>query len=316
MNRHKQIGLFAVVVLIALLILMHGAKKEPIAIVNAHESVEGIAEIVKLQNTMEMLGMERTVLHGIPKSLLYFEGEGIALSGAEENNAAIVKAVAEYPDQFSYFCTLDPNDPLRLEALDDCVEAGAIGVKLYNGYSYAHLVPIDDPKLNEFYAAVQDQALILMLPVNTEAYEAELRNVLTLQPDLKLICAHFCLSSKNLNRLTVLMTDFPNLYIDTSFGNVEFALEGFQTLSENREAFRDFFETFQDRILFATDAVVTSYEGKTVEWLNALYGDYISMFTQDAFTLQIDPEISIQGLELPYSIQKKLFSQNWTSLTK
>lgn len=316
LKQYAPAALVAVFVLGLVLALPRVLNPEQPVIVNAHESVEGVAEIVKLQNTMEILGIERTVLHGIPKDLLYFEGEGIDLAGAEENNAAIVKAVAEYPDQFSYFCTLDPNDPLRLNELEDCVEDGAIGVKLYNGYSYAHITPIDDAKLNEFYAAVQGKGLILMLPVNTEAYEAELRNVLTLQPELKLICSHFCLSSKNLDRLTALMTDFPNLYIDTSFGNIEFALEGFQTLSENREEYRTFFESFQDRILFATDAVVTSYEDKTVEWLNALYGDYVSIFTENTFTLQSDSSVTLEGLDLSRSIQEKIFNQNWSSLTK
>lgn len=315
-KRYESIALIAIFVLGLVLILAQVLKQERPMIVNAHESVESIAEIVKLQNTMETLGIEHTVLHGIPKDLLYFEGEGIDLSDAAENNAAIVKAVSEYPEQFSYFCTLDPNDPFRLDELEKCKEKGAIGVKLYNGYSYAHLTAIDDAKLNEFYAAVQESGLVLMLPVNTETYEAELRNVLTLYPEMKTICAHFCLASKDLNRLTKLMSDFPNLYVDTSFGNMEFALDGFQTISKNQNEFEDFFETFQDRILFATDAVLTSYEDKTLEWLNVLYKDYISILTEGNFNLESDASISLQGLDLSQSIQKKIFNQNWKSLTK
>ncbi len=276
--------------------------RRPLAIVNAHESVESVADIVKLQATMAELGIEHTVLHGIPKDLLYFEGDAVDLSEVEENNEAIRQAVAEYPDQFSYFCTLDPNDPLRVDEVETCLEDGAMGVKLYNGYSYAHEVPLDDAKLNEFYTLLEEKDLLLMLPVNTSEYEDELRNVLTLHPDLTVICPHFCLSSKNLPRLTALMEEFPNLYTDTSFGHIDFAAEGFETIRANAEEYKTFLETFQDRVLFATDAVVTSYEDKTTEWLTDLYGDYITLFEED--------------LDLSDSIQRKIFYKNWMGLTK
>lgn len=305
-----------VLVLLAAVLVVPRWLNAEIPIVNVHESVESVAEIVKLQTTMSVLGMEKTVLHGIPKDLLYFEGEGIDLSDVDENNEAIKKAVQEYPDQFSYFCAVDPSDPLRNNVVEDCVADGATGVKLYNGYSYAHQTPIDDAKLNDFYTLLAEKGLLLMLPVNTSEYETELRNMLTLNPDLTVICPHFCLSSKDLTRLSALMTEFPNLYTDTSFGHIDFAKEGFQTLSDNRDDYVEFFESFQDRILFGTDAVVTSYEEKTVEWLNALYGDYIAMLTQSDVVLATDPSLSIQGLDLSYAIQKKVFYQNWMELTK
>jgi predicted TIM-barrel fold metal-dependent hydrolase len=271
-------------------------------IVDVHESVESVAEIVKLQESMATLGITHVVLQSIPADLLYFEGDSVDLSEVEENNAALKAAVEEYPDQFSYFCSLDPNDPLRTEDVENCIADGASGVKLYNGYSYAHQTPLDDAKLNEFYALLAEKDFPLMLPVNTTEYEGELRNVLTLNPDLTVICPHFCLSSKDLPRLTALMTDFPSLYVDTSFGNEDFANEGFETIRANKEAYQTFFDTFQDRILFGTDVVVTSYEDKTVEWLNTLYGSYLSLFIDD--------------LGLSESIQEKVFYENWNTLTK
>lgn len=304
------------ILLAAVLLLPRWLNPELLPIVNAHESVESVAEIIKLQTTMSTLGMQKTVLHGIPKDLLYFEGEGIDLSDVDENNEAIKKAVQEFPEQFAYFCAIDPSDPLRNAAVEDCVADGAVGVKLYNGYSYAHQTAIDDAKLNDFYALLSEKGLLLMLPVNTSEYETELRNMLTLNTDLTVICPHFCLSSKDLIRLSALMTEFPNLYVDTSFGHIDFAKEGFRTISDNRDDYVDFFENFQDRILFGTDAVVTSYEEKTVEWLNALYGDYIAMLTESDVVLASDSERSLQGLDLPLSIQRKVFYQNWMDLTQ
>ncbi|MFA6023851.1 MAG: amidohydrolase family protein [Candidatus Gracilibacteria bacterium] len=282
-----------------LILLFVAVQPQKMAVVNAHESIEGAAELEVLKNTMAKLGIEHTVLQGIPKGLLYFT-DGVAnLSEVEENNALLAEAVRENPEQFSYFCTIDPNDPLRLETLEACNEAS--GVKLYNGYSYAHTVPLDDYKLNTFYARLTELELPLMLPVSTNEYEAELRNMLTLNPELTVICPHFCLSSKNLPRLRALMEDFPNLYIDTSFGHIDFAQEGFKTLLENKEAYRAFFEEFQDRIVFGTDAVLSSYEGKDEEWVTDLYKDYLS---------------TLRDLDLTPSVQRKILSGNWNSLTR
>lgn len=282
-------------------------------VVNAHESVESVAEIVKLQNTMQQKGVSHTILHAIPKDLLYFAGEVSSLGEVEENNEALIRVLEAHPNEFSYFCTLDPLDPLRLDEAKACIQSGARGVKLYNGYSYAHVLPLDEARLTELYSYLEAENLPLMLPVNTEEYEAELRNLLTLHPDLTVICPHFCLSSKNLERVTSLLNDFPNLYVDTSFGHVDFVLDGFNTISERQTEYQDFFYEFQDRILFATDNVLTSYEEKTIEWMNQLYADYFALLTEEEFQAQLDGN-SYQGLNLPYSIQRKVFYQNTTDL--
>ncbi len=261
---------------------------------------------------MGAVGMTGVILQGIPEDLIDFGAEEADLSAVEENNAALKQVLEAYPEQFSYFCSIDPNDADRLRVLEECLKNGAIGVKLYNGYTYAHELSIDDAKLSDFYTTLADRQALLMLPVNTSYYESELRNVLTLNPDLTVICPHFCLSSKDLPRLGALMNDFPNLYIDTSFGSLDFVKEGFKTISENRENFQAFFDTYQDRILFGTDTVLTSYENKTMDWLAELYGDYMALLSEEEFDSEL-LQASYTGLELSQSILRKVFYKNWYS---
>ncbi len=281
-------------------------------IVNVHESVESVAEIIKLQKVMGVLGMTNVILQGIPEDLIDFGSEEADLSAVEENNAELKQVFEAYPEQFSYFCSIDPNDADRLNVLEECLNNGAIGVKLYNGYTYAHELSIDDAKLSDFYSTLADRQALLMLPVNTSYYELELRNMLTLNPNLTVICPHFCLSSKDLTRLGALLSDFPNLYVDTSFGSLDFVKEGFETISENRENYKTFFNTYQDRILFGTDTVLTSYENKSMDWLTELYGDYLALFSEAEFDSEL-LQASYTGLELPQSILRKVFYKNWYS---
>lgn len=311
---YKNLILILLPVLVVVLLVL--SKPGPMQIVNVHESIESKAEVVKLQEVMKNLGIEQIVLQAIPEDLVKFDGTTLDLGGVAENNAALSEAVKTYPDQFSFFCSIDPNDLLRNDQLEDCLSAGAIGVKLYNGYSYGHQTPIDDAKLSSFYALLAEKDAILMLPVNTEKYENELKNLLTLNPDLTVICPHFCLSSKNLGRLTELMTSFPNLYVDTSFGNIDFVEDGFKIISENHDEYETFFTAFQDRILFGTDAVITSYEGKDIEWTTKLYSDYLSILQDGDFESALLSGTSYKGLQLSDSIQRKVFSENWRTLIK
>ncbi len=311
--KYERLALLLLPVLIVVKIVF--SEPATIPIVNVHESVESVADVVRLQEAMKSLGIVETVLQAIPADLVTFNGKDLDLGGVEENNAALEQVELAYPEEFSYFCSIDPNDPLRIDKFEDCLTAGAKGVKLYNGYSYAHLTPIDDAKLNEFYSLLAEKGALLMLPVNTAKYEEELKNLLTLHPDLTVICSHFCLSSKDLDRLTALMNEFPNLYVDTSFGSIDFVEEGFQTISDNHDAYVAFFDTFQDRILFGTDVVITSYEDKSTEWITQLYSDYLSILQDGEFASAFPTSSAVYtGLELPTTIQNKVLYKNWNNL--
>lgn len=290
-------------------------------IINVHESIEKMSDVANLQLVMNGLNIRTTVLHAIPEGFLYYKGDEVALSSVDSSNSLVEQIAAQTPGQntFDFFCTLDPLDLNRTQTLQDCLDAGALGLKLYNGYSYSHVLPLDDSRLTELYAKLEDQNAMLMLPVNAGEYQAELENVLTLHPDLTVICPHYCLSSKSLNRLSDLLDAYPNLYVDTSFGSTDFAMEGFKTMSGNSEAYKEFFGKFQDRILFATDNVVTSYEDKDGAFLRNLYQDYIWMFSEDEFNSLLDDNVAdgvtvYTGLNLPYATLQKVFWKNWTDL--
>lgn len=292
-------------------------------IVNVHESIENIQDVVGLQNVMQALNIKTTVLHAIPAGLLYYKGNDVSLSDVDANNQVVeqIHAQTSGQDDFDFFCTVDPLDVNRTQTLQDCLERGALGLKLYNGYSYTHVLPLDDPKLADLYTMLEDNSSLLMLPVNAGEYKDELENVLNLHPTLPVICPHYCLSSKSLNRLSELLDAHSNLYVDTSFGSTAFAMDGFKTISDNIDVYKDFFDKYQDRILFATDNVITGYEDKNAGYLKALYQDYISILAADEFTSSLDDNTEdgitvYTGLALPYTELQKVFWKNWSDLVQ
>lgn len=274
-----------------------------------HESIESMSNVLTLQETMQSLNIKKVTLQGIPKDILYFtDSNDLSLSDAANNNQLIqqVTAQTQTQDTFGFFCTIDPLDAERVNKMKDCLMQGAGGVKLYNGYSYAHVIPVDDPRLSELYQSLSDADGVLMLALNSGEYQGELENVLSLNPDLKVICPHYCLASQSLDRLTDLMNRFPNLYVDTSFGQASLAKTGFETISQNHDAFESFFTTFQDRILFGTDNVLTTYEDKDQVFLTDLYQNYIAILSEGT--------ADYTGLNLPYPLLRKVLWQNAADL--
>jgi hypothetical protein len=283
--------------------------------INVHESIETLEDLSKLQAAMANLEFSKTILHGIPEGLLSYDPtEGPDLNAFEENHNELKEISATFPDEFDFFCALDPTQKDVFSQMESCLEAGAIGFKMYIGNSYSHSLPLDHPSFTPVFTQIETLHLPLMLPVNTDRYAQEFENMMNTHPNLILICPHYCLSLDNLNKLSSWMDAYPNLYTDTSFGYIDFVREGMETISTNQEEFKMFFESYQDRILFATNTVITEFQGKDADWLTRLYSDYLSILTEDDFESEVDTGVIYSGLSLPYIIQRKVFLKNWESL--
>ncbi len=305
--------LFGLTILIILVVALLASPK----IINSHESIEQLSDIAKLREVMKQNGIRKTVIHGIPMGFLHFkEGQKLDLANTTDNHAVILEAIQAYPEQFEFVCSIDPQQADRLDQLTACTDSGAVGAKIYLGYTYSHQARLDDPRFMPLYEAMATQGLLLILPVNTAEYQQELENILIVNPTLKVLVPHYALSSKSLDRLTGLLDSYPNLYVDTSFGHIDFAKDGFQTISNNHEAFHEFYVTYADRILFGTNNVMTTYEDKEAVWFSALTDDYLSFLREKEFVSAIDPAVTYQGLDLPMSVLKKVLWKNWELLTQ
>ena len=300
--------------LLASLVLLTACQSST-PVINFHESVEQMSDVSKLLSVMEAKGIETTVLQGIPSDLLqYTEGEKVDLSGVVANHALLAEAT-KGANNLKWVCAINPNQSDWASILDACLEGGAVGVKTYLGYSYGHEAFLDDPSFKDFYDRLEQEGLFLVMPVNLSLYRSEFENVLSLHPNLQVIAPHYALSLGDLKTLREVMDAHPMLSLDTSFGHLDYVKTGFDLMTQNHEDIRQFMMDYQDRILFGTDNVMTTYEDKEAAWFEALYADYLGFFTEsEKFTSQLDPQKEYQGLDLPKSVQKKVLFQNAKAL--
>ena len=283
-------------------------------IINGQESIGSAYEVSKLLNTMNATNVEKTVLVGSPEQILNYQGQE-GFSNVDANNDEIVSIANKYDKRFYAFCAVDPDDPQKLTKLQDCLADGGDGIKLYTGHSHFYTDPLDDEKMLEIYEYAQDENVPVIMHVNIAYYLDEFENVMTLYPDMKVVCSHFCLSSKNIPQLTELLENYENLFVDIGFGYKAYLIEGLERISENIDVYKELFAYYGDRFVFGTTAVASSDSEKTEECLTEIYQAYRNLLEREVYTTTyIEGELN--GLALPDETLKKVYFQNWEEFMK
>ena len=296
-------------------------------IINAHEHVQSEENIPMLRKAMEDCQVEKMVMLGTSDFTFFLDPE-YGFTGYDENNETIVEISHEYPDVFAALVTMDPRDEEKLEKLKKYINAGAAGVKLYNGhgsfYDMFFNMPLDDPGMMEVYEYCEQGGIPILHHINTGRFLTEMEHVLQEFPDLVQVVPHFMLSSSNLSRLTRLMREYPQLYTDISFGHPDFLVAGFGRITNNHLAFREFMKNYQDRITYGTDLVVTTYKAKTRAYIDDVHLAYMDLLEEEEFTLpksiysmmtadarkNIDQDRVFRGLNLDDETLRMIYHDN------
>ena len=252
----------------------------------------------------------------------------------------------------SYSRFLDPGYPrLQADAVARAKQSGAKGMKflktlglyLRENITTGNLVRIDDPRFDPLWEACADldmpvgihvsDPVAFFLPVDrfNERYE-ELNNhpdwsfhgpgfpsnaellaardrVFARHPRTQFIALHVGNFSENLASVSASLDRFPNMSVDIAARIGE--------LGRQPRAARAFFDKYQDRILFGTDAIPHGHDYPQQLFCDELYEIYYRFLeTGDEYFSYAPAPIppqgrwQISGLKLPDSILKKIYYEN------
>ncbi len=255
-------------------------------------------------------------------------------------------------DISSYFRAPERVGIMFAETLGFLAAAGCDGIKMIEGKpdmrKMLPIPPFDSPVFEPYWQKLAQMQMPLLFHVNDpeEFWDAaripdwaaergwyygdgtfidnerqynEIFNILTQNPDLKVIFAHFFFLSAQLERLADLLERFPNICVDLTPG-----IEMYRNFSANIEKTREFFLRYQDRILFGTDIgakallsipqtdiqLAESSERVTVI-RNFLENPGEFQLRPDTGFLFGAPGVSFRGLGLPLSVLEKIYSRNY-----
>lgn len=247
---------------------------------------------------------------------------------------------------------LDPSySRIQVDALAHAKKAGAKGLKLLKALGLflrenitsGELVPVDDPRFDPMWQACADLNLPVGIHVSdpvaffrptdrfNERYE-ELNNhpdwsfhgdefpshlelleardrVIARHPKTQFVALHVGNFAEDLNHVSASLDRFPNLMVDIAARVSE--------LGRQPRAARAFFEKYQDRILFGTDAIPHGHQYPQQVFCDELYEIYFRFLETDDEYFDYAPSRTppqgrwqISGIHLPDSILKKVYYEN------
>jgi len=155
--------------------------------------------------------------------------------------------------------------------------------------------------------------------IHYETQYAQVERVLERHPGLKIIFAHFFFLSGQLERLSSWLDRFPGMMVDVTPGS-----EMYRILSENHEDAQEFFEKYQNRIVYGTDiAARTIMAGHEVpfsreenlrrgELIDKLFTPGLDQIHEPDGVYLIDvPPFRLRGLSLSQAVIDKIYGGNF-----
>lgn len=256
-------------------------------IVNAHEHLESPEEFPAYLDIMEKTGVDRTLFVGSGNATIY-QCKPHGFDGHHERNLALLKGLKQYQDKVSVFPTLNPLDSDNLDRLEQYLDLGARGIKLYHGLASSHsqgpwhTVALHDKRMAPIFERCRALDLPVLFHVNRVSFYEEMLRLLEAQPGLKVSFPHFMVSSKNrhrLDRVAAILDRYPNVYTDCSSGREDHLMPFCESMTRRPHQFRIFFRRYSRRIMWGTDLVITKVKIETmapyVETMMRWYRDIV-----------------------------------------
>lgn len=283
------------------------------AVLDVHEHAETEADVERLLAAMDRLGIQRACVLAASRVTFDHTHTG-GFEGFEANNEVLLRAKVRHPDRLCVFVTLHPGDEGNAERLAEYVARGADGLKLYLGHPGRsgdepfHAMPLDDPRMWPVFEYAEMTDLPVTMHVDLGKYGDELGRLLERYPALRLDLPHFGTSkntAERLERLGALLDTYPNVYSDMSFGHPDIQTMDFETLAATHERMTAFVTAHADRLMFASDLVVT--EKATGDFVESTLRSYMQMLEADRFRFFLRPERPMWGLALSDDVLRAVY---------
>lgn len=285
-------------------------------IIDVHEHLKGEDEAKMLLAEMDRLGIKRSMvmastIYTLTLNPIY------GFEGFKENNESILAVEKQWPDRFATFVTFNPLDEGNLKLVKDYVARGADGVKLYLGHGEKtgkgpfHVMPLDDPRMEPFWAYAEETQLPLVVHINLNKYWDETVRLLEKHPYLRLNIPHFGLhknSDAKLKRMAWLLQRYPNVYTDVSFGFYSFQIEGFEQLARWRSRSREWFASNQDKVLYASDMVLEP--SKDQAHVETTLRSYLQFLEMERWRFFLVPDYTMHGMHLGDDVLERIYQTN------
>lgn len=213
---------------------------------------------------LDQLGLSRAVVLASPHLDVAQVPGG--LSEYRQANEVVLAAAAAHPGRLIPFITVELGN-VDVDYVAGMLDRGACGVKIYQGHRALRKRPLADASHRAVLALLEQRSVPVLLHVNTVRFRDDLVELMAAFPALRVLCAHFCSSRTDLDRLAGIMAEFPTLLFDTSHGGPVHGAAGFANLERESERLITMMQAAPERFLFGSDLVTgMQVQGAQADW--------------------------------------------------
>jgi predicted TIM-barrel fold metal-dependent hydrolase len=291
-------------------------KTRRFGVIDVHEHLQTAKDAERLIEAMDALGIRRACLQASSKYTFTLSNK-YGFEGFEENNEELLRIKKLHPGRFSIFVTLDPEKEGNLERLKDYVARGADGLKLYLGHGGKtgkgpfHSMSIDDERMRPLFAWAEEVQLPITFHVNLILFWDEFLALMERFPYLRANVPHFGLhqsGARRQRRIAWLLSRYPNLYTDISFGWRDFQRSGFESLVNKRERAQAWFKANASKVLYASDMVLE--KTKTRDYIFDTLRSYMQLLEEEEFAFfLLEDNGKLAGLALPEETLRTIYEE-------
>lgn len=253
---------------------------------------------------------------GISKIVFVPTGSAPDNQGYKTHQESLIKQIKKlYPEKIVAFCTIDEADPEAAEIFEQCLKDGAEGLKLIGGHPKFYDEPLNSENMYKVYQKAAEYKVPVLLHgsiINIPELKDQLDQVYSDFPEVTFIQAHYCstiMTGINLDQCAELLDKHPNLYIDLSMGG---GIERYQRyFRQDLGKVKDFILTYQDRILFGSDIILSGSTSKDFDWLYQRMKVDLDLHQRKEYTSAFgEKDILHQGFNLDKEVLRKLYFEN------
>lgn len=177
-----------------------------------------------------------------------------ALGDYRTANELILSAARAHPERLIPFITVDLG-ATELAYVRALIDRGACGVKIYQGHAALHARSLVHDSHRPLLAMLEELRVPVLLHVNTVHFRDELDRLMRAYPALNMVCAHFCSSRTDIDRLAEILAAYPALMVDTSHGSSIHSAAGMASIERERDRLIAMITAEPSRFLFGSDVV-------------------------------------------------------------
>ncbi len=293
------------------------------------------------------IGVEKCIFLSIPQESK--DGKTFKYLPLQNEKGLFLKKVFS-PNGYAFAGLEHPKDLVYTEETADeflrqakeSYQMGYDGIKMLEGYPQfrkANNIPLNHPVYDKFYSFLEQKNIPITLHVanppefwNVSAVDefvkkagrvcgegypskAELQKevigVLTKHPKLRLALAHFGFLTYDIEETKAFLENYENTVIDITPGG-----EQFFNIMNNWTEWKEFFEKYQDRLIYGSDFYAFPNEDKE-EWKIAFHRrpDFVrQVFETDSEHVYLGE--SFRGINLDKNIRDKIYRENAERLFK